>query len=79
MKKTLISLITCILLSAGGSTAYAAFEFGESFSLYSNSSPMEDDSADDLDPVPIGDATGVLIFLAGVYAYRIYSRKKKAT
>lgn len=73
-------MIVCILVFAGSTSAYAAFEFGESFGLYTNDSPMDDESAQELDPnaenAPVGGGAAILLAMGGAYAYRVYQKRK---
>ena len=77
MRKTLIIFI-CLQMCAGLTTAMA-YETSEDFRLYSNNTPTTDETADEIAPenAPVGEGFYILIAMAGGYALRVYSRRRK--
>lgn len=77
MKKILICYF-CYMMSIGITTA-KAYESSSSFSLYSNNSYAEDDTAEEVKPenAPVDGGTIILLSMAAIYAYRIYRKSKK--
>jgi len=79
MQKRLISIIFFTMCL--GLTTAMAYESSESFSLYSDNSLATDETADELEPenAPIDGGALILIAMAGIYALRVYSKRKRAS
>jgi len=79
MKKALICFI-CLLMFAG-TTTVRAYESSESFSLYTNTAPQADETANELKPeeAPIDGGAFILLSIAGIYAFRVYRKRNKET
>ncbi len=77
MKKILICYFFYIM--GIGITTAKASESSGSFSLYSNNSYAEDDTADEVEPenAPVDGGAIILLSMATIYAFRIYRRTKK--
>jgi len=77
MKKILICYFFYML--GNGITAAKAYESSGSFSLYSNNSYAEDDTAEEVKPenAPVDGGLIILLSMATIYAFRVYRKTKK--
>jgi len=79
MKKILICYFFYIM--GIGITTAKAYDSSSSFSLYSNNSYAEDDTAQEAEPenAPVDGGVIILLSMATIYAFRIYRKTKKET
>ncbi len=77
MKKILICYFCCMM--GIGITTAKAYESSGSFSLYSNNSYIEDNTAEEVKPenAPVDGGAIILLLMATIYAFRIYRKSKK--